>query len=205
MNMIPACRFQASDGHIVFGDPPERTGGAYASHAPGDDGTPEDFGGLPGLFSEVTSASGNQICSDRNSNYSGSPQQIIEEAFPFFKPKDGSGIRNLPPEEVFAEIYSAQVAFPDTVNNSGAMVDGNDNIFIQPISQPSGLFACTSLYVRTWTQDGRAPTATELRNTVYSVPGIIGSGPDAGLRGYGSTNYSCDGTSEYQGDYGFGS
>ena len=200
MNKVPSCRYNATDGYGVEGDPPQRKSGIWAAAEPFDQTQPVDYGGLPGLFTGVLAANGSEICSDRNANYGGSNQQIVEEAFPFFKPKDGSGIRNLPTREVFSEIYAWQTNFPDSVDNSGAVGNGSDNVF------NTGAFACTKLFVQKWTQFGRAPTADELHNTGYSVPDIVPAGdPDAGAFGFGERLNACDGTIGDLNHYGFGS
>lgn len=238
MNEMPTCQVQASDGHIVFGDPPVRTGGAYASHVDGHDDQPLSTGGISGLFTEGTDSSGAAMCSDRNPQYGGTNTQIVQDAFHspnedgFFKVIFNSIDPGEPAREMFAEQYAVLVGFPDTQDNSGSTVVGHDSaldinggtgtgipgggnigflygdISPSPLPGPSfpyRIYGCSGLHVYELATHGQLPPSSKTSVSGYPVPDTIGSGPDAGMKGYGTTNKYCDGTSQYQGDYSFGS
>lgn len=225
MNEMPSCNFQASNGQRVEGDPPVQVGGDYASMDPVT-GAPLGTGGLSGLFSGMTDSNGSDICSDRSPNYGGTNTEIIQSAFKglnedgFFQVIFNDLDPLLPAREMFAEQYAVLVGFPDTQDNSGATVVGHDLGFNTggflygdlnpnpPIGDPSfpfGIYGCSGLHVYQLATHGELPPGSKTGISGYPVPDTIGSGPDAGMKGYGTTNKYCDGTSQYQGDYGFGS
>ncbi|MBA4049645.1 MAG: hypothetical protein C0464_01415 [Cyanobacteria bacterium DS2.008] len=205
MALIPTCNFQASNGHTVFGDPPVRTGGVYANAD--ENGNPLPTGGSAGFFSYENDRFDSPICDDRTSVYPGNNTvEVMKNAFTYFdgvldpnavSPREG---------ELFAEIYAAAYAggsgFPDTVDDDGnPHSPGNDRLF-----NNWQAFKCTRLYVQSLVMFGRMPTTYELTYEGYSIPGIISGAPvDNGMYGYGSTNFYCDGSSQYQGDYAWGS
>gem|GEM_PF-3639119 len=206
MALVPPCNFQASNGQRVVDDPPVQVGGDYASMDPVT-GDPLGTGGLPGFFSgEIHDQYGNLICDDRNSNVAGANTvEILKNAYPYLADILDPNAVTPRENELFAEIYSALYAggsgYPDTLDDDGNPYNpSSDRAFLE-----TGAFMCARLYIQTLTQNGRLPTEDELSWTGYSVPGIIGSGPDAGMYGYGATNFYCDNSTEYQGDYGFGS
>lgn len=202
MNAMQACAYNATDGYGVFGDPPERTSGIWASADPHDQTMPLPTGGLSGLFSGDQDSTGAEICNDRTPNVGGSNNfERAKIAFPYLERIKGKpGQPLLQPRELFAEEYAFLVQFPDTVDNSGGTINGSDNVF------NTGAFVCTMLYVRTLSQEGRLPTAEELKSYGYSVPDVVPPGdPDAGAFGFGERNHYCDGTIGELGHYGFGS
>lgn len=202
INAVQACAYNATDGHGVFGDPPERTSGIWASADPHNQTIPLPTGGLGGLFSGAIAANGTEMCNDRTPNFSGSNFEKIKAAYPYFEAIKGKnpGDPELQVRELFAEEYAYEAGFPDTIDNSGNTINGSNNVF------NTGAFVCTRLFVRTWTTHGRAPNADELRSVGYSVPDIVPAGdPDAGAFGFGERNHYCDGTIGELGHYGFGS
>lgn len=197
------CAYNATDGYGVFGDPPERTSGIWASAEWYDQTIPLSTGGLGGVFSGAQDWQGNDVCNDRslNSPYSGDPVDVVtgggNPANAAYKWFSGS---NLTANEIFAEAYSDVSGFPDTIDNSSSSVPGSDTAF------GVGAFGCARLYVYILTQYGRLPSADELHWVAYSVPDVVGGGdPDAGAFGFGERNHYCDGTVGELGHYGFGS
>ena len=245
MNELPVCRAEATDGKAVFGDPPVRSGGYYASSGTTE---PGGSGGISGLFTEGNDSNNAAICNDRSSNLGSSSIDIIKNAYHglnadgsnatgFFKriyDEQDVGDLLVVAQEMFAEQYAVLVGFTDTKDNDGATVIGHDSAFdvnggagsnlpgggnigfmfgdLNPPTTPDPAFpyriyGCSGLHVFQLAIHGEIPPSSRTSASFYPVPDTVPAGApaDAGMKGYGTTHKYCDGGSEYQGDYSFGS
>ena len=85
MNLVQPCFYNATDGYGMFGDPPERSSGIWASADPHDQTKPLPTGGLGGLFSGAVAANGGDMCNDRSPNFGGTNFEKIKAAYPYFE------------------------------------------------------------------------------------------------------------------------
>lgn len=183
MSQVPPCTYEAIDPN-----------GNYASSS---NQTPLPTGGLDGLYTATKDSQGNFVCGTsggRTSNYPGDSVAVLGQAFPYFQPANGDPVPDFPVTEVFPEIFAFRAGFPDTINNAGAEIPGNNTV----LNAAEGLL-CSQLYVNTWAEFGRNPSHDELAGTGYLVP----AGGAGGVYGPTYTFYKCDGSTE-TGEFNFG-
>lgn len=183
MSQVPPCTYEAIDAD-----------GNYASSS---NQNPLPTGGLDGLYTATQDSEGNFVCGTsggRTSNYPGDSVAVLGQAFPYFQPANGDPVPDFPVTEVFPEIFAFRAGFPDTINNAGAEIPGNNTVL-----NAANALLCSQLYVSTWAEFGRNPSHDELAGTAYLVP----AGGAGGVYGPTYTLYKCDGSTE-TGEFHFG-
>jgi nucleoid-associated protein YgaU len=131
-----------------------------------------------GVFSSAIDNTGAFICGSdgmgETSSHGGDSLTVLKSAYPYF------GQANLPPREVFPELFADAAQYVDTYTPS-SNISGSYQV------RTSQALVCTNLYVITWAEFGRDPTPTELHGVGYSFP----AGTQTGF-------LHCDGATTYE-------